>query len=107
MKIRSCFLALVLGCSFAVQGQTTASNRPQPIGKPSSTAGTLEQEKAPVRMRRIWLSLTMSTVYDSNLDHDEADLNSFGFVPSVGLHYRDNVEKPNFEADYEVGLHRY
>ncbi|HKE59295.1 MAG TPA: hypothetical protein VKB46_21450 [Pyrinomonadaceae bacterium] len=107
MKIKSCFLALTLGCSVAAHGQTTASNRPQPSGKKSATASALAPEKTPVRMRRIWLSLTMSTVYDSNLDHDQASLNSFGFVPSVGLHYRDNPEKPNFEADYEVGLHRY
>src|SRR5262245_168819 len=107
MNLKNCFPALMVVCSFAVQGQTTATNRPPPIRKQTSSAGTLEHEKPPVRMRRIWISLTMNTLYDSNLDHDETNLNSFGFVPSVGLHYRDNPEKPNFEADYEVGLHRY
>jgi len=28
-------------------------------------------------------------------------------VPSFGVHFRDNAEKPSFEADYEVALHRY
>jgi len=28
-------------------------------------------------------------------------------VPSFGFHFRDNIEKPSFEVDYEVALHRY
>jgi hypothetical protein len=28
-------------------------------------------------------------------------------VPSFGFHFRDDPEKPTFEAEYEVGFHRY
>jgi hypothetical protein len=46
-------------------------------------------------------------VFDSNVEDDQSGLNSFGVVPSIGIHFQDNAEKPSFAADYEVALHRY
>jgi hypothetical protein len=57
--------------------------------------------------RRFWLSMSLSSVFDTNISHDTEGLNSFGLVPSFGVHFRDNPESPSFEADYEVALHRY
>ena len=57
--------------------------------------------------RRWWVSMSLASVFDTNITHDEQQISSFGLVPSFGFHFRDNVEKPSFEADYEVALHRY
>lgn len=51
--------------------------------------------------------MSLATVYDTNITHDEQQVGSFGLVPSFGFHFRDNAERPSFEADYEVALHRY
>ena len=57
--------------------------------------------------RRLWVSMSLASVFDTNITHDEQQVGSFGLVPSFGIHFRDNAEKPSFEADYEVALHRY
>ena len=57
--------------------------------------------------RRLWVSLSLASVFDTNLTHDEQGVGAFGIVPSVGFHFRNNAERPSFEADYEVALHRY
>src|SRR4029079_5783406 len=59
------------------------------------------------RQRRFGASASPSTFFDSTVEHDERRLRSFGLVPSLGFHFRDNPEKPSFEAEYEVGFHRY
>src|SRR5215510_31750 len=51
--------------------------------------------------------MSLASVFDTNITHDERQVGSFGLVPSFGFHFRDNAERPSFEADYEVALHRY
>jgi len=70
----------------------------------SVCAQTKEAETA---RRRWWISMSLASVFDTNITHDEQQISSFGLVPSLGFHFRDNPETPSFEADYEVGLHRY
>ena len=57
--------------------------------------------------RRWWVSASLATVFDTNITHDERAVSAFGLVPSFGVHYRNNPEKPSFEVDYEIGVHRY
>jgi hypothetical protein len=57
--------------------------------------------------RRFWISMSLASVFDTNITHDEQEVSAFGVVPSVGFHFRDNAEKPSFEVDYDVALHRY
>src|ERR1700741_1219944 len=65
---------------------------------------TRTEEKA---RRRWWVSAALATVFDTNITHDERAVQAFGLVPSFGVHFRDNPEKPSIELDYEVGIHRY
>ena len=65
---------------------------------------TRSEEKA---RRRWWVSAALATVFDTNITHDERAVSSFGLVPSFGMHYRNNPERPSFEVDYEIGVHRY
>src|SRR6185369_910014 len=57
--------------------------------------------------RRWWMSMSLASVFDTNITHDERQVSAFGLVPSFGLHFRDNPERPSLEVDYEVALHRY
>ena len=57
--------------------------------------------------RRFWISMSLASVFDTNITHDEQQVSAFGVVPSLGFHFRDNAEKPSFEVDYDVALHRY
>lgn len=70
----------------------------------SVAAQTEDAERA---HRRWWVSMSLASVYDTNITHDEQQISSFGLVPGFGFHFRNNPEKPSFEADYEVALHRY
>lgn len=57
--------------------------------------------------RRFWISMSLASVFDTNITHDEQEVSAFGLVPSLGFHYRNHAERPSLEVDYEVGLHRY
>jgi hypothetical protein len=70
----------------------------------SVNAQTTDADKA---RRRWWVSMSLASVFDTNITHDEQQVGSFGLVPGFGFHFRDNAERPSFEADYEVALHRY
>ena len=95
-----------LACMIQVVGQTSATaSRKKKSPKPAVTKDQLAgAERA---HRRFWFSMAIGTYFDTNITHDEQGVNSFGLVPSFGIHFRDNVEKPSFEANYEAGFHRY
>ncbi|MGH9882016.1 MAG: hypothetical protein ACRD6N_11325, partial [Pyrinomonadaceae bacterium] len=57
--------------------------------------------------RRWWFYASMSTVFDSNIDHDQEHVRSFGLVPSLGVHFQNSLEKPAFQFDYETAFHSY
>ena len=40
--------------------------------------------------RRWWVSMSLASVFDTNITHDEQQVSSFGLVPSFGFHFRDN-----------------
>lgn len=105
---------LLFACAAPARGQspegeaeqqtgTTVTKKKKKTARPSA-ASRREEGK---RGRRFWLSASLSTVFDSNVEHDERRLRSFGLVPSFGFHFRDDAERPSFEAEYEVGFHRY
>jgi hypothetical protein len=119
LTLRTAFITLAVcllfACASPARGQspegdaerkteTTTAKKKKKAARASTKSEQQEGEKS---RRRIWLSAKLSTVFDSNVEHDERRLRSFGLVPSLGLHFQDNAEKPSFEADYEVGLHRY
>jgi hypothetical protein len=49
----------------------------------------------------------LSKTLDSNIDHDDRDVRSFGLVPSVGVHFQSSLEKPALQLDYETAFHSY
>lgn len=108
MKRTSTAIIVNLLLAFCVAAQ---NQEPVP-GNLTSTPTRAQTQIAKVRegdaaRRRFWLSLSLSSAFDTNISHDAESLNSFGLVPSFGAHFRDNPERPSFEVDYEVALHRY
>jgi len=57
--------------------------------------------------RRLWFYASLSSLFDSNIDHDEENVRSFGLVPSVGVHFQSSLERPSFQLDYETAYHSY
>jgi hypothetical protein len=104
---------LLFACAAPALGQSREGDAEKKVeataGKKKKKAARTKakSEEAEKPQRRFWLSASLSTVFDSNVEHDERRLRSFGLVPSLGVHFRDNPEKPSFEAEYEVGFHRY
>lgn len=108
--------SIVLVLVSAPVGQTSDYT---PLDKTHSTASTsAKKSKSKARQasstddlsrqrRRYWLYATLSSGFDSNIDHDENNVQSFGMVPSLGFHFQDSLEKPTFEFDYEMARHRY
>lgn len=122
MKMRNAltiFAACMLfACALPALGQSREGDAEQKVETAPRTKAKKKKEKKAARTsdaseheaknrRRFWLSSSLSTFFDSNVEHDERRLRSFGLVPSFGFHFRDNPEKPSFEAEYEVGFHRY
>ena len=56
---------------------------------------------------RWWFYASVSTVLDSNINHDDENIQSFGLVPSLGYHFQDSLEKPAFQFEYETARHSY
>lgn len=103
---------LLLVCPFVARGQTkehgsTGKTTAAAKKRSKSSSGKKPQQEAGNVPRRLWFTFSLSSEFDSNIDDDEESVNSFGIVPSAGVHFQNNVEKPSFEADYEVALHRY
>jgi hypothetical protein len=57
--------------------------------------------------RRLWLYARISSIFDSNIDHDEENIRSFGVVPSFGVHFQNSLEKSALEMEYETAFHSY
>lgn len=89
------------------QANGPASARKGVAAKKKSSSKSRPQQEGASLPRRLWFTASLTSVFDTNLEDDQSGLNSFGLVPSVGLHFQDNAEKPSFEADYEVALHQY
>ncbi|HYY55917.1 MAG TPA: hypothetical protein VE842_01230 [Pyrinomonadaceae bacterium] len=100
---------LLLVCPLVSHGQTkiSASSRKGAVARKKSSSRSKPRKEDASVSRRLWITFALSSAFDSNIDDDDKGLNSFGLVPSVGVHFQDNAEKPSFEADYEVALHRY
>jgi hypothetical protein len=113
---------LLLACASPAPGQNPAGDaehkaeastvkkkkkaaRASTKGERASTKG--ERQEGRKSRRRVWLFASLSTVFDTNVEHDERSIHSLGLVPSFGFHFQDDAEKPSFEAEYEVGFHRY
>ena len=105
---------LLFACASPARGQSAEGDSGRKTDaavtkkrKKAARASTKNKEEGQKSRRRFWLFGSLSTVFDSNVEHDERRLRSFGLVPSFGFHFQNDAEKPSFEAEYEVGFHRY
>jgi len=97
---------VIVACAIPLLGQTSATPTKK---KKSAKDAVVKKDRADIEkaQRRFWFSMGIGTYFDTNITHDEQGVNSVGLVPSFGVHFRDNAEKPSLEANYEVGFHRY
>jgi hypothetical protein len=93
------------GEAAATAKKTVDGKKAKKANKKKTARGGGETAQAPPP--RIWMFGSLSSLFDTNILHDEQGVNSFGLVPSVGFHFQDNAERPSFVAEYEAGLHRY
>jgi hypothetical protein len=112
-------LNLLLACLSVAQAQserkdtdvkseieTTKKAKPSK-SKSQKTEDNETKSETKSETKRFWLYAQMSSVFETNVTHDEQHLGSFGLVPALGFHFQDDAENPAVEADYEVALHRY
>jgi len=95
----------LLLCSTSILAQLDAANRDIPPGTPQGVQKSLAETET--WRRRLWFSATLATSFDTNINHDPQGVSSFGLIPSLGVHFQNSVEKPSFQVDYEVAVHRY
>lgn len=96
--------AMAAGKGLKKRKEPSAASSSSPKNKKRQTTPRTEQAGP---QRRLWFYTRLSTVFDSNIDHDVQEVQSFGFVPSLGVHFQNSLEKPTFEVDYETGFHSY
>ena len=48
-----------------------------------------------------------STTFDTNINHNEEELDSYGIMVGAGIRFLDNPRKPSLEVQYQAGFHRY
>ncbi len=97
---------LLFACATPARGQgqdaDNGTNAEAPVSNKTKTKkkkaapDSATREPGEKRQRRFWLSASLSSVFDSNIEHDERRLRSFGMVPSLGFHFQDDAEKPSF-----------
>jgi hypothetical protein len=51
--------------------------------------------------------VSASTIFDTNIDHDATDLDSYGVVFGAGGIFKNDPIRPTFEAQYLAGIHQY
>lgn len=108
-KLIALIVILLLVCPVVSQAQTKlrASTGKMATTKKNSSSRRKPQKERVGVPRRVWITMALSAAFDSNIEDDRRGTNSFGLVPSLGVHFQNDAEKPSFEADYEVALHRY
>lgn len=92
--------------------QSVSVERTAPVGV-ELTSGTAD--KAPDRPSRIEsfrrnnlrMEVGYLTRFDSNIDHNEDDTDSFGFVPALLMQFRSGRIKPGFLLNYHFARHNY
>jgi len=95
-------IVTLLLCSPPTRAQLDAAN-----GEIQTVPTTKSLAETEAWRRRLWFSATLATSFDTNINHDYQGVRSFGLVPSLGVHFQNNVEKPSFEIEYEVAAHNY
>jgi hypothetical protein len=103
---------LLLCCVVFAQSETARAAAPARRKTVVAKKKTARAKDAPraqtaAAARRMWLFMSVSSLFDTNINHDEENVGSFGLVPSVGFHFQDNAERPSFAFEYEVALHKY
>ena len=98
-------IVTLLLCSSSTRAQLdTASSEIQP-GPSNAVRKSLAEPE--VWRRRLWFSATLATSFDTNINHDPQGVRSVGLIPSLVVHFQNNVEKPSFELEYEIAAHNY
>ena len=115
-------ILLLATAAGSAQGQDAAAKRKKGQDAQKQTAGekpkkTDTSEAGPARTgepapgsgdgKRWAFYTTFSTLYDSNVNHDEDGIDDTGLVAGVGVYFRNRAERPTFEFNYEVGRHAY
>jgi hypothetical protein len=89
-----------------VLAQDGGSTDDSGVESPSGNAQAEVPEIAPPT--RLWsLALSVSNVYDDNIDHNDQSVNAYGFVYGVGGHYQTSHRRPLFQMDYELANYTY
>lgn len=101
--LASAIVTLLL-CSPSTRAQLDSVNR-EVQSPPKEIQKSLVEGEA--WRRRLWFSATLATSFDTNINHDPVGVSSYGLVPSLAVHFQNNVEKPSFEIEYEIAAHNY
>lgn len=48
-----------------------------------------------------------STIFDTNINHNEESLDAYGMMVGAGIGFRNDPRKPTLELQYQAGFHRY
>jgi len=59
------------------------------------------------RHKRLEPYLTLTSVFDTNIDHAQDGVDSMGGVLGAGVYYRNNPADPTFQVNAEVAGHSY
>ncbi|MBK5296441.1 MAG: hypothetical protein JJE40_04720 [Vicinamibacteria bacterium] len=99
--------ALLLFVTLAVQQHAAAQKagdspqRAQPV-RPAPPASSAAQP--PSRFTPFTLA---STAFDTNINHNQEDLDAYGMTLGAGVLFRNDPRKPTLELQYQAGFHRY
>jgi hypothetical protein len=99
-------LAALLLCLYAAPAAAQSPGGASPLVAPADGAparGDGGAGESPV----FWVEAGFGTVFDTNLEHDETNVKSFGFLPSIAFHFQDQESRPALELDYEVAPSAY
>jgi hypothetical protein len=95
------------GATSAKKSATVKAKKPVVKKNKKSSQDPLPAKSVGSPRRRWWFYASLSNIFDSNIDHDDQNVRSFGLVPSLGFHFQNSLENPAFQFDYETAFHSY
>ncbi len=103
--LTSLILALASSSVAVVHAQGQPPQPPPPVtqGQPATPPATPPEPPK----KRLEPHVSLTTVFDTNIDHNRRDVDSLGAVLGAGIFYRNDPVDPTIEVNAEVAGHSY
>ncbi|MEW6129116.1 MAG: hypothetical protein AB1757_18905 [Acidobacteriota bacterium] len=100
-------ILFLLAFIFSSQGQTADKKQAQRKSLSLTLKSPQPSKEANTLLQKMSFYAIFSSLYDTNIEHDETNIRSLGAVFGLGTNFKSSEKKPAIEMNYEVAKHLY